>query len=63
MAWFAGSLEYLLLSLMTAAVPLTTIALTTILGNSRHVFYCLTFPLQPGPRTTGTVLRALRSHR
>lgn len=42
---FAGSLEFLLLSLITVAAPLTTIALTTLLVNSRHVFYCLTFPL------------------
>lgn len=42
---FAGSLEFLLLSLMTAGAPLVTIALTTLLVNSRHVFYCLTFPL------------------
>jgi predicted branched-subunit amino acid permease len=42
---FAGSLEFLLLALMTAAAPLPTIALTTLLVNSRHVFYCLTFPL------------------
>lgn len=44
-ALFAGSLEFLLLSLMTTAAPLTTIALTTLLVNSRHIFYCLTFPL------------------
>jgi 4-azaleucine resistance transporter AzlC len=43
---FAGSLEFLLLSLVIAAAPLATIALTTLLVNSRHVFYCLTFPLQ-----------------
>src|SRR5918994_4026836 len=42
---FAGSLEFLLLSLMTAGAPLATIVLTTLLINSRHVFYCLTFPL------------------
>ena len=42
---FAGSLEFLLLSLMTAGAPLATIALTTLLVNSRHVFYCLSFPL------------------
>ena len=30
---------------MTAGAPLTTIALTTLLVNSRHVFYGLTFPL------------------
>jgi 4-azaleucine resistance transporter AzlC len=43
---FAGSLEFLLLSLVIVAAPLATIALTTLLVNSRHVFYCLTFPLQ-----------------
>ena len=42
---FAGSLEFLLLSLMTAGAPLAAIGLTTLLVNSRHVFYCLTFPL------------------
>ncbi len=42
---FAGSLEFLLLSLMTAGAPLAAIALTTLLVNSRHVFYCLSFPL------------------
>lgn len=42
---FAGSLEFLLLGLMVAGAPLTTIALTTLLVNSRHVFYCLSFPL------------------
>jgi 4-azaleucine resistance transporter AzlC len=42
---FAGSLEFLLLSLMMAGAPLATIALTTLLVNGRHVFYCLTFPL------------------
>jgi 4-azaleucine resistance transporter AzlC len=42
---FAGSLEFLLIGLMTAAAPLATIALTTLLVNSRHVLYCLTFPL------------------
>lgn len=38
-------MEFLLLSLMTAGAPLATIALTILLVNSRHVFYCLTFPL------------------
>jgi predicted branched-subunit amino acid permease len=46
---FAGSLEFLLLSLMTAGAPLATIALTTLLVNSRHVFYCLTFPRSTYP--------------
>ena len=40
-----GALEFLLLSLITAGAPLATIAVTTLLINSRHVFYCLTFPL------------------
>lgn len=42
---FAGSLEFMLVSLMSAGAPLATIALTTLLVNGRHVFYCLTFPL------------------
>lgn len=44
-AGFAGSLELLLIGMMVAATPLTTIALTTFLVNFRHVFYAFTFPL------------------
>lgn len=44
-AGFAGSLELLLIAMMTAATPLATIALTTFLVNFRHVFYAFTFPL------------------
>src|SRR5215469_7681649 len=42
---FAGSLEFLLIGLTVAAVPLAQIALTAFLVNSRHVFYALSFPL------------------
>lgn len=42
---YAGSLEFLLVPLVVAAVPLATIALTTFLVNVRHVFYSLSFPL------------------
>ncbi|MGF1427240.1 AzlC family ABC transporter permease [Kitasatospora sp. LaBMicrA B282] len=42
---YAGSLEFLLVGLVTAAVPLLTIALTAFLVNLRHVFYALSFPL------------------
>lgn len=42
---YAGSLELLLIGLITAATPLATIALTTLLVNFRHVFYALSFPL------------------
>jgi 4-azaleucine resistance transporter AzlC len=41
----AGSLEFLVVGLVHAHVALVTIAVTTLLVNSRHVFYCLTFPL------------------
>ncbi|MFC8037946.1 AzlC family ABC transporter permease [Paenarthrobacter sp. NPDC057355] len=44
-AGFAGSLELLLIGMMTAMTPLGTIALTTLLVNFRHVFYSFTFPL------------------
>ena len=60
---FAGSLEFLLLSLMTAGAPLATIALTTLLVNSRHVVYCLTFPLHRVRGRLGTALFALRIDR
>jgi len=42
---YAGSLEFLLLGLVLAGTPLGSIALTTLLVNARHVFYCLSFPL------------------
>lgn len=42
LAGFAGSLELLVIGMMT---PLATIALTTLLMNFRHVFYSFTFPL------------------
>ncbi len=42
---YAGSLELLLIGLITASTPLATIALTTLLVNFRHVFYAFSFPL------------------
>lgn len=42
---FAGSLEFLVLGLVTAAAPLATIASTAFLVNFRHAFYALSFPL------------------
>lgn len=42
---FAGSMEFLLVGLLTAIAPLTQIALSTLLVNFRHVFYALSFPL------------------
>jgi predicted branched-subunit amino acid permease len=42
---FAGSLEFLLVVLVATAVPLAQVALTTVMVNSRHVFYALSFPL------------------
>ena len=42
---FAGSLEFLLVGMIAAAAPLVSIAVTTLLVNSRHLFYGLTFPL------------------
>lgn len=43
---YAGSLELLMIGLMTTATPLPTIALTTLLVNFRHVFYAFSFPLK-----------------
>src|SRR4051812_22257170 len=42
---FAGSLEFLLIGLVTVAAPLSQIAVTAALVNFRHVFYALSFPL------------------
>ncbi|MFE0726557.1 AzlC family ABC transporter permease [Streptomyces sp. NPDC058794] len=42
---FAGSLEFLLIGLVTAMAPLTQVAVTALLVNFRHVFYALSFPM------------------
>jgi 4-azaleucine resistance transporter AzlC len=42
---YAGSLEFLLVGLATAAAPLLVVASTTLIVNLRHVFYALSFPL------------------
>jgi len=47
---FAGSLEFLLLGLVTGGASLAQIALAAFLVNFRHVFYALSFPLY---RVTG----------
>ncbi|MFC7765055.1 AzlC family ABC transporter permease [Leucobacter soli] len=43
---FAGSVELLLVSLIAAATPLVTIAVTVFAINFRHVFYPFSFPIQ-----------------
>ncbi|MEU3526383.1 AzlC family ABC transporter permease [Streptomyces sp. NPDC038707] len=42
---FGGSFEFLLIGMVTAAVPLAGIAVSAFLVNVRHVFYALSFPL------------------
>lgn len=42
---FAGSVELLMVSMIAAATPLITIAITVFALNFRHVFYPLSFPL------------------
>ncbi|MGE2833598.1 AzlC family ABC transporter permease [Mycobacterium sp. SMC-4] len=42
---YAGSLEFLMVHLAASAAPFATVALTTLIVNSRHVFYALSFPL------------------
>lgn len=42
---YAGSLEFLLVGMAVTGVPLAQVALSTLLVNSRHVFYALSFPL------------------
>ncbi|GAB2783208.1 AzlC family ABC transporter permease [Streptomyces daliensis] len=50
---YAGSLEFLLVGMVVAAVPLAQIAATAFLVNFRHVFYALSFPLHRVRSRTG----------
>lgn len=43
---FAGSLEFLAVSMLLTATPLATVATTTLFVNARHVFYGLSVPLE-----------------
>lgn len=43
---YAGSMEVLLVGLLAQVTPVLTIAVTTLLVNSRHLFYAFTFPLR-----------------
>ncbi|MET9773217.1 AzlC family ABC transporter permease [Streptomyces sp. NPDC006367] len=52
---FAGSLEFLAVTMITSGLALPAIALTTFLVNFRHVFYGLSFPLH---LLTGRMQRA-----
>lgn len=52
---YAGSLEFLLIGMAVAAAPLSAVALTAAVVNSRHVFYALSFPLH---RVRGPLARA-----
>jgi 4-azaleucine resistance transporter AzlC len=52
---FAGSLEFLVLGLVTALAPLAQIGLAAFLVNVRHVFYALSFPLH---RVDGRLAKA-----
>lgn len=40
---YAGSMQFVLVGLLAQNAPLTTVALTTLLVNSRHLFYGLSF--------------------
>lgn len=43
LAIYAGSMQFALLPLMAARAPLSTIVLMTLMVNSRHLFYGLSF--------------------
>jgi len=40
---YAGSMQFALVPLLTSAAPLSTVALMTLMVNSRHLFYGLSF--------------------
>ncbi|RPF27171.1 AzlC family ABC transporter permease [Georgenia muralis] len=50
---YAGSMEFLAISLVTGGVGLAQVALTTFFVNFRHVFYGLSFPLLEIRSTAG----------
>jgi 4-azaleucine resistance transporter AzlC len=52
---YAGSLEFLLLGMVLAVMPLASVAVTAFLVNFRHIFYALSFPLH---RITGLPAKA-----
>lgn len=52
---YAGSLEFLMVHLAATAAPVATVALTSFVVNSRHVFYALSFPLQRVKSVLGKV--------
>lgn len=52
---YAGSLEFLLLGMVLAVMPLASVAVTAFLVNFRHIFYALAFPLH---RVTGLPAKA-----
>lgn len=56
---YAGSLEFLLVGLATAAAPLGLVAATTFIVNLRHVFYALSFPLD---RVDGALAKAYSTY-
>lgn len=44
---YAGSMQFLLIGLLTAGVGLDTVLLATLAVNLRHIFYGLSFPTAP----------------
>ncbi|MCE5343342.1 MAG: AzlC family ABC transporter permease [Eubacteriales bacterium] len=40
---YAGSMQIVMVTLMTAGVPLAVVAVTTLLINARHIFYGISF--------------------
>lgn len=54
-AVFAGSVEFVLVGMLATSAPLASVALTTLMVNSRHLFYGLSFPLH---RVDGLFRRA-----
>ena len=38
---YAGSMQFIMVSLLAAGAPLYTVAVTTFLVNARHIFYGL----------------------
>jgi predicted branched-subunit amino acid permease len=46
---YAGSLEFLLLGMVLAVMPLASVAMTAFLVNFRHIFYAWRFRFTGSP--------------
>ena len=57
---YAGSMEFLAISMVTSGVGPVSAALTGFMVNFRHIFYGLSFPGTASPRWEGRSIPPMR---